>query len=120
MIRHLDAMLLGVREKYRLRFDQVVHFLVIVAASVERWESNNHLICQYSESPPVDGEAVAPLFEDLGCQVFWSTTERVGLLILLKNFSETKISEAYITVLAHEDIFWLQISVNDFLTVQVS
>lgn len=94
-------MLLSVWEKYRFRFDEVVHFLIIVTSCIEWWESNNHFICQYSESPPVNGETMAPLFEDLRCQVFWSTTERVSLLILLKDLSKTKISEADITVFTH-------------------
>ena len=102
---HGDSMLLGIWEEYWLSLDQIVHFLVIWASGVKWWETDDHFVCQDTKSPPIDRESMTFLFENFWGQVFRSSTERVSLLILLKNFGESEISEANVAVFSHQNVF---------------
>lgn len=51
-------MALRVREVDGLGLDQLVHLLVIVVASVEGREANNHLVGKNSDGPPINRERV--------------------------------------------------------------
>ena len=44
LLRHVDAMLLGVREEDGLRLNQLVHLRVVLVSRVKGRESNDHLI----------------------------------------------------------------------------
>lgn len=63
---------------------------------------------------------MALLNEDFGGQVVGRPAERKRLLALLEHFSQTEVSQANIAIAVHEDILWLQISVDNVLVVQVS
>ena len=113
-------MSLWVGEVDRLLFDQVVHLLIIVAARVERRESHDHLIRQNTQSPPVYWEAVTFFVENFRSKVLRSSTERVSLSVILKDLGKPKVSEADVPILIHEDVFWLQVSVNYMLLVEMA
>ena len=47
-------------------------------------------------------------------EVFWCATERVWLLtILLHDFGQSKVSEHDVAVVIQQNIFWLQVTVDD-------
>ena len=87
VVGHGYSVLLLVREEDWLALDEIVHFLIIGVASVEGRETDDHLVGQDAESPPVYRERMAFLLQDFWCQVFGSTAERVGLLILFEDLS---------------------------------
>ena len=50
------SMFLGIGEEYWLRLYQFIHLIVVGTARVEWRETNYHLICQNTESPPINSE----------------------------------------------------------------
>lgn len=120
VLRHRDAMLLGVWEEHWLRFNQLIHFIVVWLTRVEWWEPNDHLIGQDTKGPPVHRERVSNLLQDLWRQVLRCTTKRVSLLILLQNLREPEVCQANVSIFSHQYIFWLQIPINNFLLVEMS
>lgn len=44
----------------------------------------------------------------------------MGLFVFLQDLSETKIGQAQVTIFFEQDIFWLEISVNNFLLVEMA
>ena len=54
---------------------------------------------------------VTLLHDDLGCQVKWSTTECVGLI--LDNLSKAKVHDDGVPITVKKNIFRLQITVNN-------
>ena len=56
---HFNLVTFWVWEVNRFLFDQLVHFRVIVVSRIEGRESNNHLIGQDSNSPPIHREGVS-------------------------------------------------------------
>ena len=75
LLRHVDAMLLRIREEDGLRLDELVHLRVVLVAGVKGRESNDHLVSQYAEGPPVDGESVALLLQNLWSEVLGRAAE---------------------------------------------
>ena len=65
LIAHLDFVSLWVWEIDWLLSDELVHFEVVIAAGVERRETYNHLVGENTESPPVDGETMSLLIQNL-------------------------------------------------------
>ena len=62
VFRHCDTMLLSIWEKHWFSFNEIIHLLVIGTTSVKWWETNNHFICQYTESPPINWESMTLFF----------------------------------------------------------
>jgi hypothetical protein len=91
-----------------------------LTSSVEWGETDDHLVGKDAESPPIYWECMASLLKNLRCEVFRRSAETVGLLILLQDLSQAKISEADVPVLTHQDIFWLEISINNFLCMKMA
>jgi hypothetical protein len=118
-VTHGDLVSLWVWEVDGLLPDELVHLQVVIAASVEGREADDHFVGQDAESPPVDGEAVTLLIEDLGSQVLGSAAEGVGLGVVLEDLGEAEVSETDVAVFVHEDVLWLQVSVDDVLLVQM-
>tara|TARA_B110000305_G_C19389422_1_gene613997 strand:- start:687 stop:1265 length:579 start_codon:yes stop_codon:yes gene_type:complete len=58
--------------------------------------------------------------EDFRSKVLWGSAERLGHFVLLKDLCESEIGKADVPVFSHEDIFRLQISINDFLRVEMT
>lgn len=104
----------------RLLLDQLVHFGIILRASVEGRETNDHLVCQNSESPPIDREGVTTFNQNLGRQVIGRATEGVGLGVSFEHLSEAEVSQADVAILVHQNVLRLQVTVDDVLLVQVT
>ena len=120
LFAHGYSVLGGIWEEDRLVLDQLVHLRVILRASVEWWEADNHLIGQDAEGPPIDWECVALLLEDLRCQVLGSTAEGLSLLITFENFGETEIGQANVSIFSHKDVLRFQVSIDDLLVMKVT
>lgn len=60
------------------------------------------------------------LNQDFGRQIVGGTAERVGLLSFIKYFCQPKISETNVAIVVHEDVLRLQVSVDNFLVVEVT
>lgn len=120
VFRHGNVVALTVREVDGLLFNQLVHFGVILGASVEGREANDHLVSEDSEGPPVDWEGVAAFHQDLRCQVVRSSAERVRLRVAVKHLGQAEVSQANVPVLVHQDVFWFQVTVDDVFRVQVT
>lgn len=117
---HHDVVALRVREVDGLLLDQLVHFRIILRARVERREPHNHLVSQNAEGPPVHGEGVAALDQDLGSQVVGGSAERERLRISFEHLRQPEVGQANVPVLVHQNIFRLQIAVDDVFRVQVA
>ena len=113
-------MSLWIREVNRLFLDQIVHFVVVIAASIEGRETDNHLISEDTQSPPVYRETVSFLVQNFRGEILRSTAEGVGLGIILEDLSQTEVSQADVSVLVHQYVLRLQISVDNMLFVQMS
>lgn len=120
VLGHHNLVALLIWEVYGLLLDQLVHFGVILRARVEGWEPNNHLIGEDTEGPPIDWEGVTTLHEDLWSQVVWSTAEGVGLSVSFEHLGKSEISQTDVSILVHQDIFWLKISVDDLFAVEMT
>lgn len=89
LIRHRNAMSHRVREDDLALSNQLAQLVVIL---MHKWRpSSNHLVNQHSQGPPIDGEGVTGLVENLRRQVLGSAAEALGLLLLLKELSETEV-----------------------------
>lgn len=84
---------------------------------VEGVDSGDHLVGEDAECPPVDWFAVALVEEDLGCQVFGSTTESVSARLAI--LGETKVCQFQISLLVDQNVLWFEISVDNIEGVQV-
>ena len=120
LVRHSDVVTGLVREVHGLLFDQLVHLGVRGTAGVEGREAHNHFIGENTQGPPVDGEAVAALNQNLWRQVVGRTTEGEGLCIAFKDLGQAEIGEADIAIFVHQDVFGLEITVDNVLLVQVA
>jgi len=78
---HRYLMTLRIWEVDWFCLDQLVHFLVVVVSSIEGRETDNHLVGENSDSPPINWERVALFSENFRSKVIRSATEREGLCI---------------------------------------
>ena len=113
-------MTLRVGEIHWLRLNELVHLRVVAIACVEWRESNNHLVGQDTERPPVNRERVSLFDKNFRRQVVWCPAKRESLLAAFQNFSEPEVCQTYVAVLVHENIFWLKVSINNLLVVEVA
>lgn len=88
--------------------------------SSERRMTNDDLVGQDTERPPVDHEIVALFRDKFWCKIFWRAYECVGTLIRLQFLRDAVIDQSYITILANEHILRLQVPKNDILLMQMS
>jgi len=68
-------MLGSIWEEDRLVLDEFIHLGVVLSASVEWREADNHLIGEYSKSPPVNREGMTLFLEYFRSQVLGSAAE---------------------------------------------
>ena len=112
---HHDVVALRVREVHRLLLDQLVHFRIILGSGVERRETDDHLVCQNTKSPPIDWEGVTTLNEDFRGEIVRSSTEGESLGVTLKYLGKAEICKADVTIFVHQDILGLQVTIYDIL-----
>ena len=104
-----------VRKYDRSRFYQIGQFALIWVH--ERWSASNHLINQDPQSPPIYWEVMARVLNNFGRKVLCCAAKRLSLLILIQVFCQSEVSQFNIPILLHKHIFWLQVSMHDFVRV---
>ena len=63
---------------------------------------------------------MALLMQDFRRQIVRSAAERVSLLAAVEDFGEAEVGKADVAVLVHENVFGFQVTINNFLFVQVA
>mmetsp|Transcript_54283 Transcript_54283/g.168043 ORF Transcript_54283/g.168043 Transcript_54283/m.168043 type:complete len:252 (-) Transcript_54283:59-814(-) len=104
------------------KFDAPCQDLLVDAEGVlvvERRVPREHLEEQDAQRPPVHGAAVALALDDLGREVLRRAAERVRPRAWLDDLCKAEICELGVAVLAHQDVLWLQVAVDDVLGVDV-
>ena len=123
-VRYHNPVLGCVGEYGIFLLNQIVHFLgaraAVAAADVEGRESDEHFVDEDSEAPPVDGEGVSLLIQNLRSQILRCATERLGYFVWLQRLCQAEISHGNVSVLVYQNVFWLQIPIDNTLFVQVS
>ena len=98
-------------------FYQLIHRLLVRV--VKRRKANNHLVDQNADGPPVDCVVVPLVLDDLWSQVFRRPSEGACEIAVCHLFGKSEICEVQVTVFAHQNVFRLDVSVDDLLVVQV-
>lgn len=119
-LTHDNSMLLGIWEVHWLALNKFVHLVVVRLTRIEWWEADNHLISENTKSPPIYLEGMTLFFKNLRGKIFRCTTERVSLLVLLKNLCKSKICQTNESIFLHQDIFWLQVSIDNLLIMKMT
>lgn len=84
---------------------------------VERIDASQHLVRENAQRPPVDWLTVALVEEHLGRQVLRRPAQCVSARLTV--LGETEICELQVALLVNQDVFRLQISVDDVQRVQI-
>lgn len=84
---------------------------------MEGREPCKHFVDQDTESPPIDWLPVTLIQQNLRRYVFRSTANGKGSL--RDNLREAEINHLEVAIVSNHNILWLQISVNDILSMQV-
>jgi hypothetical protein len=85
---------------------------------IKRRETDNHLIQQYSQSINVYRVIVRFSQQYFGTHVFWAADKRACHLIWQKvKLAKPEISQLYMACFVDQDVFRLQISVEDVVEV---
>jgi hypothetical protein len=106
-------------ESFRIFWLSVNDFAIDVHGIfvLEGREPCKHFVDQDTKSPPIDWLPVTLIEQNLRRYVFRSTTNGKGAL--RDNLGEAKINHLEVAVISDHDVFWLQISVYDILSMQV-
>lgn len=92
----------------------VDHQRVVVGEGVD---ARNHLVDQHSQSPPVHGLAVSLVLQNFWSEILWGSTK--GESSIFYGFGEAEIREFEVAVGANEDVFGLEVAVDDVAGVEV-
>ena len=111
---------LGIWEVDRFGLDKLIHLSVVAVACVERRETDNHLISQNADRPPVNWERMTFFNQNLGRQVVGCTTERECLGTCIQDFGKPEVCETNVPIVVHEDVFGLEVSVDDLFVVKMT
>lgn len=115
-------------------FDEALRFLVEVSGEldlplkdllvdghgvlvIEGIDASQHFVCENPKAPPVDGLSVALVHEHLRSQILRSSAE--GVRPPVSVFSEAEVGEPEVADVVDEQVFRLQVSVNNVFRVQV-
>ena len=93
------------------------HVLVFVE---ERSDTNEHLVHEHADGPPVDRKVVTRLLENLGGHVLRRASNGTRQLSLLQALSQSKVNQLDVAILIEQDVLKLHVSVSDALLVQVA
>ena len=110
------CLLIKITREFNLAFQDLLvdcHGIIIV----EGIDAGVHLVGENSKSPPVDWLAVALVEKHLRSQVFRSSTESICARLAI--LCETKICQFQISLFIDQNVFGLQIPVDDVERVEV-
>lgn len=120
LFAHLDLVAGGIGEIDWLLLYQLVHLQIVAISGVEGREADDHLVGQDTKSPPVNGEGVALLVEDLGGKILWGAAEGEGLGVIVEDLGQTEIGQTDIAVFIHKNVLGFKISIDNVLFMQMS
>ena len=80
----------------------------------------HHFIGKYTKRPPVSTFIIPSSFKNFRSQIFGGSTKSFGCLSISNYFSHSKISETDISILVHQDVFQLKITIDKIFGVEVS
>jgi hypothetical protein len=93
----------------------------VLVAVEERGNTDNHLVDEDAKRPPVDCVVMPISNKHLGCKILGRPAERVGQLTsFLHELGKSEISHQQVPVVANQNIFWFQITVQNVLTVEMA
>ena len=84
---------------------------------VEGVDACVHFVGEDAERPPVDGLSVALVQQHLRRKIFGRPAKRVGSRFAV--LRETEIRKFQVPLVVDQNVFWLQVSVDNVLSVQV-
>lgn len=83
-----------------------------MAVTLERGFTDDHLVDEDAEGPPVDGMRVAFVEDDFWRNVLGSSTDGIGPFFGSELFDETEVAEFEQTILHEENVLGFQVSVD--------
>lgn len=92
----------------------------LALAVVEGGHTDEHLVDQDAQRPPVDREIVALVHYHLRGQVLRRAAESLRRLAIRESFGEAVVDDLEVAVLIDEHVFKLEVTVHDSLAVQVA
>ena len=102
----------------RLVVDNALVDLVVVLVEVGR-EADYQLVQESAQAVDVGASVVAVALEDFGAHVFWGAAEGIAFLAFWDFLGETEIGDFDVAIDIDEDIFWLDVSVDDVQAMQM-
>jgi len=104
-------------EVQRFAENLAVHLVGILI--IEGRKTCKHLVQEDAQSPPVHGLVIAVAQQQLRGKVLGCTAEGVGaVLVLHVKLAKAEVAEGNVTLIVEQDIFWLEIAVDDVEAVQ--
>ena len=99
--------------------NEVVHLMLVWV--VEGRDSHNHFVDKHSKRPPINSKVVTWPIYYLWRKVLGCTAKRIRIFIVILDYlCYAKISQLYVTIDVNQNVFWLEVSVNNLTVVQVS
>ena len=87
---------------------------------VVKWsDTDEHLVNEDAEGPPVHGEIVPLLHNHLRCQILRRPTERLRQVVLWQRLRQPVVNDLEVALLVQQNVLQLQIAVHDSLRVQI-
>ena len=83
----------------------------------KRVDASNHFVDQNTKCPPVYWFSMALILKNLGSKIFGSSTQGEGSVF--DGFGKPKVCELKVAVRTNEDIFRLEVAVDDVLGVKI-
>lgn len=118
LVGHGDSVSHRVRKDDLTLSDQLAQLVVVL---VHKWRSaSDHLVDEHSKGPPVDGERVACLVEDLWRQILSCATEALRLLVLLEEFGQAEVCKLDIASFSDKHVFRFEVAMHDAVGMQVA
>ena len=107
---------------FLIHYDFSLFFLIIIFCDKRR-KSNNQFISKYSESPPIQRESM-PIFSFFVYHFRWHVvsgpTKRIRSASVWQVLCQSKIRKLNITIIVHQNVLRLQVTVNNVMLVQVA
>jgi hypothetical protein len=105
--------------RHSFDFHDTLHLFFLVFASKER-ESYKEFIQDAPKGPHIDGRRIPDAKHDLGCSVKSWLDVCIELFVFVGTRSEVNYFDAWLVWLPQQNVFWLQIAVNNVIFPQKS
>ena len=104
-----------------LEANDVLQHLLFILSLVERRSPTEHLVNNGAETPPITFVRMTFAKNHFGSQVLRSSAKRIGLLPRLNShFGETEVGDLDVARCIEQNVFWLEVAVDDSVGMQVS